>query len=338
MFSQYGSNLTPDGNVFKTLGAIVQASAAPAQSIALSEACPTSVLSDSLPGETTVGSSPDVPPAFSAQDEVNSAGSKERRSKMFHDRPAKVLARSRSAPVSAAPAVAERPAPSAALALGDFLSTPAIPGLDAPVVRGLRSKATPVEITRKSARKVGDISEPVLDRAVRLTADKNAPSTKLTPSSKKTPKGTQLDPIFAILQNVPDAHLLSVAADCCVLFPADPQAAAETLSLIRANELAQADLASTRCRLEQEKALAATSLPEDSTVMGKPGGDPMTACPEGSQPCPSSEAAGAVCASSPLQQRSPSPPRATARRRAKSVAPQGRRPVTRQARANGVQF
>ena len=169
-----------------------------------------------------------------------------------------------------------------------------------------------------------------------MTADKNSPATKHAPSAKKLPKGTHLDPIFAILQDIPDAHLLSVAADSCVLFPADPSAAAETLSILRANELAQAALASTRCRLEAEKAQAAAQVAAESASMASASGGAELSCPEGGPQCVPGEAAGAAGAAFRSKQRSPSPPRVPPRRRAKSVAPQGRRPVTRQARANGV--
>ena len=85
MFSQYGSNLTPDGNVFKALGAIIQAAKAPALSVVLSEAPPKSALSESVlssPRETIVGSSPEAAAAMSAHNEVDSARSREWRSKM----------------------------------------------------------------------------------------------------------------------------------------------------------------------------------------------------------------------------------------------------------------
>ena len=213
--------------------------------------------------------------------------------------------------------------------VGDLRSVPGVPGLDVPVARGLRSKATPVETIRKSSRHAGEEATPILDRAVRLTADKNAASPKPSPAPKKTPKGTSSDPIFAILQDLPDAHLLQVAADSCVVFPASQGSPAEALSLIRANELAQAALAASRSRLEQElqlqkdkeSAVAAGQRPEggSSAVQGADGADP-----EG----------GAV--SRDPRALSPSPPKASLRRRSKSVVPQGRRPVTRLARAQGM--
>ena len=127
-----------------------------------------------------------------------------------------------------------------------------VPGLNAPVARGLRSKATPVETIRKSVRNAGEEAARVMDRAVRLIADKNASTSKPSPSTKKTQKGTNLDPIFAILQDLPDTNLLSIPADSCVVFPASLGSLAEALSLIRANELAQAALASSRVRVKRE--------------------------------------------------------------------------------------
>ena len=228
-----------------------------------------------------VGSSPEVVTALSAQEEVNSARTKEWRSKLNHDRASKAASLATSIPGVAASAGAEYPAPSAAQVLGDFLSVPAVPGLDAPVARGLRSKAALVEIILKSARSAGDSDESILNRAVRLTADKNSSATKTTPPTKKQHKGTQLDPIFGILQNIPDAHLLSVASDSCVVFPAAPSAASETLSLIRANELAQAALASTRIRLEIEKEQAAAKSAEEKAAKELAMKEPVVPCPEG---------------------------------------------------------
>ena len=337
MFSQYGSNLTPDGNVFKALGAIVQAAKAPAQSVVLSEAPDGSVLSESgllSPRETVVGSPSAVTTAVSAQDEGDSARTREWRSKMNQDRAAKGAALAQKTPLVATPSGSEHPAPSGALAMGDFLSAPVIPGLDAPVARGLRSKAAPVEIIRKSARCAGDSDEPVSVRAARLTAGKFASPSKATPQSKKQQKGTHPDPIFSILQDLPDAHLLSVASDSCVVFPSVAGEASEVLSIIRANELAQAALASTRDRLEKE--LVETKKAEAAEALAKTGKQAAVLYPEGGQQAEPEPSTGVVHSTAAGKQRSPSPPKATSKRRSKSVAPQGRRPITHQARANGV--
>ena len=62
------------------------------------------------------------------------------------------------------------------------------------MARGLRSKATMVEMVRKTPRATG-ADEPVLERAVHLTTEK-----KSSAAAKKPISGTNLDPIFAILQ------------------------------------------------------------------------------------------------------------------------------------------
>ena len=107
---------------------------------------------------------------------------------------------------------AARRAPSPASNLGAFHQVPAVAELTAPVVRGIRSKAITVETLRKSDRVAKEVDGQMMDRAVRLTAEKNASAAKTGNSGKN------LDPIFAILQDLPDSHLLSVASDSCV-FP-----------------------------------------------------------------------------------------------------------------------
>ena len=282
MFSQYGSNLTPEGNVFKTLGAIVQAAKAPAQSVVTSEAPGGSIFSDSgllSPRETEPGSPSVVITVSSSQDDGDSARAREWRSKKNHDRPAKGAVPARSEPLAPPSSGPEHPAPSGALALGDFLTAPAIPGLGAPVARGLRSKAAPVEIVRKSARRAGDSEEPVSVRAARVTAEKFASTTKATPHAKKLQKGNPPDPIFSILQDLPDAHLLSVTSDSCVVFPSVAGEASEVLSIIRANELAQAALASTRDRVARE--LSEAKKAEATKELVESGKQGTTSCPEG---------------------------------------------------------
>ena len=84
MFSQYGSNFTPEGNVFKTLGEVVQAMALPgktvAQSATISEAPPLSNLSDSF--QTS-------PRVVGEVEETDSARAREWRSKRNQDRASK---------------------------------------------------------------------------------------------------------------------------------------------------------------------------------------------------------------------------------------------------------
>ena len=110
--------------------------------------------------------------------------------------------------------------------------------------------------------------------------------------------------------------------------------ASEVLSIIRANELAQAALASTRDRLEKE--LAENKKAEAAEALAKTGKQAAVLCPEGGQQAEPEPSTGVVRSTAAGKQRSPSPPKATSKRRSKSVAPQGRRPITHQARANGV--
>ena len=83
MFSQYGSNFTPEGNVFKTLGAVVHASSSGrivAHSTSISEAPPLSTLSDSLLTPSLAGGE---------VEEADSARTREWRRKRNQDRSAR---------------------------------------------------------------------------------------------------------------------------------------------------------------------------------------------------------------------------------------------------------
>ena len=115
--------------------------------------------------------------------------------------------------------------------------------MSAPVARDPRSKAVPVVAQRSSGRSRGNSESPVLDRAMRRAADKNTPGNSPAPS-----------PLFefAVLQSIPDAHLLDVAKDSCVLFRPEVGTPGEVVSMLKAKELAQAQLALTREKLERE--------------------------------------------------------------------------------------
>jgi hypothetical protein len=83
-------------------------------------------------------------------------------------------------------------------------------------------------------------------------------------AQKKTP-GTSPSPIpkplsrFAVLPDVSDEHLLAVAKDSCIVFPSAAGNPAPLLSIIRAKELAQAELALARDRLAAEQAVSRTA-------------------------------------------------------------------------------
>jgi hypothetical protein len=94
--------------------------------------------------------------------------------------------------------------PKARLGDGALDRSAPITPLAAPVVPSPRSKSAPVEAKHRSSRAARSV-EPVLERAMRATAEKN--------DIGKSP----LAP-FAVLPWVSDSHLLKVAADSLVLF------------------------------------------------------------------------------------------------------------------------
>ncbi|KAK1686642.1 hypothetical protein QYE76_047490 [Lolium multiflorum] len=111
------------------------------------------------------------------------------------------------------------------------------------IPRRRRTKTVPAELARKSARLTD--STPVMQRAQERAAAKN-----LEP-------GTISD--FAVLPSLSDSHLVSVTHDCGMAFETESRPVAESISLIRANEEAQAVLALAVFRKEVEVARKATS-------------------------------------------------------------------------------
>jgi hypothetical protein len=95
-----------------------------------------------------------------------------------------------------------------------------VPALAAKVSRAPRSRADPVESARKSARGQGLTEGSVLDRAIRRSAEKDAGTLSKTLSD------------FSVLNKASDSHLLEVASDCAVLFPADLSDPVQILSLL----------------------------------------------------------------------------------------------------------
>ena len=207
-------------------------------------------------------------------------------------------------------------APSPAMAMGGLRTAPAIPELTATVARGLRSKATPVEILRKSARGAEEAEVHALDRAVRLTAKKHA-------SVAALPKGKNLDPLFSILQELPDSHLLSVASDCCIAFLPSAGNPAESLSMICAKEIAQAALAKARAVQEAAEAKAnevettTQVIDTEGTQAKSPGGEALSK----SWATTSTVAGAMVQVSVDDVGRSPRAAPTSSRRRAKSAVP-----------------
>ncbi|XP_071678493.1 uncharacterized protein [Lolium perenne] len=111
------------------------------------------------------------------------------------------------------------------------------------IPRRRRTKTVPAEPARKSARLTD--STPVMQRAQERAAAKN-----LEP-------GTISD--FAVLPSLSDSHLVSVTHDCGMAFETESRPVAESISLIRANEEAQAVLALAVFRKEVEVARKAAS-------------------------------------------------------------------------------
>jgi hypothetical protein len=71
---------------------------------------------------------------------------------------------------------------------------------------------------------------------------------------------------FAVFPSASDDHLLAVAKDSCIFFPSAAGNLAPLLSIIRAKELAQAELALARDRLAAEQA----AEQEAEAVKGQP--------------------------------------------------------------------
>jgi hypothetical protein len=121
-----------------------------------------------------------------------------------------------------------------------FAEGSVVPELAAPISRAPRSKASPVAAARTSARGASSSATPILKKAIQRAVQK-------TPGMPKSVEN------FAILQKIPDAALLSVARDSCIVFPSAAGNPAPLLSMIRARELAQAELALARDRAAAEE-------------------------------------------------------------------------------------
>jgi hypothetical protein len=219
--------LTATGDIFPTITKIITPGnflASPGVLASMEEGEPSAVeISFSVDdGFTSGGSSPTQGKAMrlSGQDhedigwespsswEANPAGmlDRERRSKSNTDRPSL-----RCNPVLQEVAVQlDFSGDSEAVKVASPLPVGAvIPALAAKVSRAPRSKVDPVDTARKSARGQGLTEGSGLDRAICRSAEKDS--------------GTYSKSIhdFSILSKASDSHLLVVAADCAVLFPAD---------------------------------------------------------------------------------------------------------------------
>jgi hypothetical protein len=215
---------------------------------------------------------------------------------------------------------------------------PPIPALGAPVARGPRSKASPAEAMRKSARSKDASDGLVLESAMRAAADKNnldkSVNDTTTPSSSTPAPGndTSTSPFVAFQDSSID-HLLKVAKDSCILFKSTEGSPAQAVALLQARECAQAELLAVRRKIEEDAAKAKEEAARATSSQGIECGSPEVA----SKGKPASDAAVSVrrgSAGEPSQSSGKvKKTTITKRRAARKPTPVGHRPVTRQARA-----
>jgi hypothetical protein len=357
--SQYGSNLTPTGNIFPLVAQIIKSAKLPPPIASDDSLCvdlsedPASDGHSPTPGKALHLSEAEreevgwTSPSQGASDQEYLRNS-EQRSKLNHDRPSRKLM------LEAASAAANTPTPASGLHQAPAISSvnissnnegqpllldAPIPALGAPVARGPRSKASPAEAMRKSARAKGTSDGPVLERAIRATADKNnldktaKSAIDTTTPSSSTPAPGNSPSAFVAFQHSSLDHLLKVAKDSCILFKSSEGPPAQAVALLQARERAQAELLAARRRLEEEETRAKEEAARDAPAHAEGGcgledgskGEPPSAAglsaPVGSvgEPSPSS---GKI-------KKAALPKRRAARR----PTPVGHRPVTRQARA-----
>jgi hypothetical protein len=152
-----------------------------------------------------------------------------------------------------------------------LLAESPIPALGATVIRAPRSKATPTEAQRKSARSANMADEPVLARAIRLATDKDTPSS--------TTPGTIDSSSFTAFQSGPIDKLFTLAKDSCVIFPSSSLGPPEkVISLLQARELAQADLAAAKHRDDMETAKAQEEKQVEKELLVSQEGHVLQSC------------------------------------------------------------
>jgi hypothetical protein len=124
-----------------------------------------------------------------------------------------------------------------------------------PVARAATSEAsTPVSGSRRSHRIMGIDAEPVLQKAIRATALKNA-------------TGTIPSEAFVSFPAFSDEHLLGVAADSSLVFDSSFGSPQQVISLVRAKEVAQALLAEAIVKASAaQQVQPVPDVPSDPTV------------------------------------------------------------------------
>ncbi|KAK1608743.1 hypothetical protein QYE76_032416 [Lolium multiflorum] len=196
VFSQYGSNLTKDGDIFPMVAQIVASASMPSSnleeestmdsepllSISVSDLCTpgggassgqnfaTPFKAKSLSEEEKKEVDWQSPNSAAEEDVLRRE--KERRSKSNNDRPSKA-----HTPVLTEVATqlefSDDNVPASKLVGDQLQGGQVIPELAAPVARAPRSRASPVDASRKSARGQGLTEGLVLERAMRAAADKD---------------------------------------------------------------------------------------------------------------------------------------------------------------------
>ncbi|KAK1693140.1 hypothetical protein QYE76_009837 [Lolium multiflorum] len=226
-FNQYGSNLTAGGDIFPAVAKIIQqALATPRQETATISDTEQPSLSLSVSNDTTEGPkntgqsyrSPFKAKQMPAEDRAEvgwvspssdeERSAKERRSKTNNDRPSRraMIEDKLASRLDFDEAVVEQNSPTAPTPLHVapailsprveprcrqlLLEDAPIPALGATVARAPRSKATPVEATRKSARGKGLTEGTVLQRAILLKNAADKDSDTSTPAKKAASPAT----------------------------------------------------------------------------------------------------------------------------------------------------
>ncbi|KAK1615821.1 hypothetical protein QYE76_021338 [Lolium multiflorum] len=330
--SQYGSNLAGKGDIFPVLAKIVH-QVASAEKLAEesagsggSQSPPSpSISMDSTSLQEDDASPPHCPSLWKAQllseEDRAEAGiespiswetdpeamrARERRSKSNADRPSLRLSPTRkdiAVQLDFSDGLPEGKGSEEVMPLREGV---VIAELAASVTRAPRSKSNPPVSARTSARGAGSSSIPIMEKAMQRARDK-VPGT----SSKSISD-------FAVLQSVSDDKLLAVAHDSCVLFPSASGNPAPLLSIIRAKELVQAELAMARDRIEEEQRKAKElKLLQEQEV-----GQPSSVSPTG----------GPVGEKSPVKQVQ----QVKSRKIQKKQPSLGKRVLTRQARGRKV--
>jgi hypothetical protein len=262
--SQYGSNLLGKGDIFPILKNLLTSDQAPTQLEEPEDSDEDQPpLSPSLVTDSTTPeglSTPRRDPRsqgkamhLSDQDRVEAGISpswesdpdamraRERRSKSNLDRPS--LVRNLDGKDIAIQLVFEGDNQGAKEGLGSKpMDGEVIGELAASVVRAPRTKSSAGGPSRFSRRGATASAEPILQRAMARAEQK---ATGIYSKSLHD---------FAALPNSSDEHLLAVAKDSCIVFPSAAGNPAPLLSIIRAKELAQAELALARDKLAAEKA------------------------------------------------------------------------------------